>query len=370
MGPKPSRKRPAASDSLAAKRPAARQPSPGSQKVPDVLKGLQAYVVNLDRRPDRWKSFVDMASREVPWLLCERFPATDGTETQIPEEEVVSIWSTRHNAWYGDYSEWSFDAPDSQLHGQRWKWACEAESNDVWSFVDHGDGTGTVEKVAAKEALSVKKSDQRYKDGVDLFMSKGERGCASSHRRLWSLAASRSQPTLVLEDDVKLCSPKLRPNGKSDGKKFTARLAVALERAPADFDVLYLGWAGHRSGNSKHIAENLLAEADAVQEVLRRVEYVWTTVAYVVSQKGAQKLLAAATPLNQPVDNFMAWQAREGHLKSYVVLAEGDEDDLWNGGIVDQIDFQGDSNIKKSDGGDQGDDMDLFLVGNVKEPSS
>merc|ERR1711957_1165039 len=94
----------------------------------------------------------------------------------------------------------------------------------------------------------------------------------------------------------------------------------------------------------------------------RKAEYVWTTVAYVISQAGAKKLLAAAVPMNQPVDNFMAWEASQGRLKSYVALDEGDDDGLWAGGIVDQVDFQGDSDIQKSDGGVQGDDYKKFAV--------
>eukprot|EP00931_Biecheleriopsis_adriatica_P076302 TRINITY_DN5001_c0_g1_i1.p1 TRINITY_DN5001_c0_g1~~TRINITY_DN5001_c0_g1_i1.p1 ORF type:complete len:380 (-),score=84.12 TRINITY_DN5001_c0_g1_i1:24-1163(-) len=370
------RSRSARGGEVALKRPAsvAKRPSQRgstSQPVtPEVLKGLKAYVVNLDRRPDRWKQFSSMASRELPWLQCERFSASDGNKEPIPEDEVATTWSTKHNSLYGDYSEWNFDAPGTDLHGTRWKWACDADAEDeAWKFTEHDDDTGVVQKVSTGEEWRVIKSDQRYKDGVDLFLSKGERGCASSHRRLWAVAAQRSMPTLVFEDDVKLCSPKLRPRGKSNGKRFSSRLALALECAPADFDVLYLGWAGHRAGNLKHLKEQDLKLSPPVHDVLRRVEYVWTTVAYVISAAGAQKLLAAATPMNQPVDNFMAWEAREGRLKSFVVLEDGDEDELWNGGIVDQVDFQGDSNIKKSDGGDQGDDMELFVVGKVQEAS-
>merc|ERR1712087_705349 len=103
-------------------------------------------------------------------------------------------------------------------------------------------------------------------------------------------------------------------------------------------------------------------EPGQMSSVLRKAEYVWTTVAYVIWPKGARKLLELATPLDQPVDNFMAWQCREGRLDAYVMLDEGDEDDAWDGGIVTQMDFTGDSDIKKSDGGDQGDDPTEFLA--------
>jgi len=99
------------------------------------------------------------------------------------------------------------------------------------------------------------------------------------------------------------------------------------------------------------------------RKFIQKAEYVWTTVAYVLSQAGAKKLLAASNnSVNQPVDNFMANEASQGRLKSYVALDEADEDGTWAGGIVDQFDFQGDSDIKKSDGGHQGDDAAEFAA--------
>merc|ERR1712139_495313 len=153
--------------------------------------------------------------------------------------------------------------------------------------------------------------------------------------------------------------------GKSSGKIFSERLAKTLELAPRDFDVIYLGWSGWRGGHYRSGKSGPTDDApwnkDA-KKFLRKAEYVWTTVAYVITQQGAKKLLAAARPLNQPVDNFMAWEASQGRLNAYVVLDEGDNDGTWAGGIVDQHDFQGDSDIKKSDGGVQGDDSKEFAI--------
>ncbi|CAK0791707.1 unnamed protein product [Prorocentrum cordatum] len=43
----------------------------------------------------------------------------------------------------------------------------------------------------------------------------------------------------------------------------------------------------------------------------------------------------------------MAWEASQGRLNSYVVLDRGDADGQWEGGIVAQCDFLGDSDIKR-----------------------
>lgn len=92
-------------------------------------------------------------------------------------------------------------------------------------------------------------------------------------------------------------------------------------------------------------------------------------MAYVLWPQAAQKLLKAASPMNQPVDNFMAWECREGRLNAWVLLDKGDKDSTWAGGPAGQADFFGDSDILKSDGGDQGDDATAFLAKGSPEPA-
>uniref|UniRef100_A0A7S1FA01 Glycosyl transferase family 25 domain-containing protein n=1 Tax=Noctiluca scintillans TaxID=2966 RepID=A0A7S1FA01_NOCSC len=331
------------------------------------LKGLAAFVVNLDRRADRWTRCEGMLKKELPWLKYERFPASDGSKVEIPEAQIANVWNTKHNAVYGDYDEWVYDAPGTDLDGVFWKWPQDVKDDDPeWSFEEYEpeeeeDAEDDTEKASitnktTQETRKVKKVfAQRYLNpGLVQRMSGGERGCAHSHRRIWEVAAERAAPTLALEDDAQVVFDR-NELGMSSGKVFTERLVLAMREVP-DFDVLYLGWSGWRGGHFK------LREDEDEGEVVRQVEYVWTTVAYVVSQAGAKKLLAAACPMSQPVDNFMAWEASQGRLKSFVVLDEGDDDDSWAGGVVDQLDFQGDSDIQKSDGGIQGDDVKDFAV--------
>jgi len=202
-------------------------------------------------------------------------------------------------------------------------------------------------------------SAQDFSDpGVDYEFSPGERGCAHSHYRMWQHAAKAEGPTLILEDDVQLIFERTG-GGMSSGATFTSRFELGMrEAAKKEADVLYLGWSGHRDGNYKHHK----SARGRKNPVVRKAEYVWTTVAYVIWPKGAKKLLERAQPLNQPVDNFMAWECRENRLDAYVLLDEGDDDETWAGGIVNQLDFNGDSDIKKSDGGDQGDDPTAYLA--------
>jgi len=282
------------------------------------VKGLKGLLLGLERRPDRRQRCEDMLKAQVPWLEYEFFPATDGKKDTIPDDEVAKGWNTKNNSLYGAY-----------------------------------------EDVFEKDGTTLLHSKKEFEDpGVEYLFSPGERGCAHSHYRMWQRAAEAEGPTLILEDDVQLVFKRTK-GGKASGKTFTARLELGMqEAAKKSAEVLYLGWSGHRDGNYKYHK----AARGKKNPVIRKSEYVWTTVAYVLWPQGAKKLLELAKPMNQPVDNFMAWHCREGRLAAWVLLDEGDTDDTWAGGIVTQADFQGDSDIKKSDGGDQDDDPTAFLA--------
>eukprot|EP00746_Dinoflagellata_sp_MGD_P166371 gnl/MRDRNA2_/MRDRNA2_96206_c0_seq1.p1 gnl/MRDRNA2_/MRDRNA2_96206_c0~~gnl/MRDRNA2_/MRDRNA2_96206_c0_seq1.p1 ORF type:complete len:465 (+),score=131.67 gnl/MRDRNA2_/MRDRNA2_96206_c0_seq1:90-1397(+) len=305
-----------------AKKKIAKKPVPvvHVQEPSADVKELQALVINLERRNDRWERVSTHLKTELPWLSFERFYATNGQQTTIPDDEVAPKWNTKCNALYGEYED-TFAPDGTLLH-------------------------------AAKD----------FQDpGVEYLFSPGERGCAHSHYRIWQKAAESDKPTLVLEDDVKLNFDRTGGNGTCSGKIFTQQLNRGMQEARKNaggFDVLYLGWSGLRDGNFRY----LKGAKGRKSPIVRRVEYVWTTVAYVLWPEGAKKLLKAASPMNQPVDNFMAWEAREGRLNSFVLLDEGDQDHDWSGGVVDQYDFQGDSDVIKSDGGHQGNDPTAFLA--------
>jgi len=321
------------------------------RKPPGVLQNLKALVINLDRRPDRWTRCADMLKKETPWLEVERFSASDGTKMPIPESEVCTSWNTNRNAVYScDYDEWVYDIPGSKDDGIHWRWPKDEPKEDDPEFsLERGeDGVGAVlTNKLTQESWKMKLvfADRYRNPGQMLPMSGGERGCAHSHRRVWEVAAKRKSPTLVLEDDVQFVFERSEPKlGMYNGRLLKKRLCMALEEAPIDFDVVYLGWAGWRGGNF------YVWKKKDKGKVIRKAEYVYTTVAYVISPKAARKLLSLAGPIDQPVDNFMAWEASQGRLKSYVVADVRDTDDLWAGGIVDQYDFVGDSDVKKSDG--------------------
>jgi len=129
-----------------------------------------------------------------------------------------------------------------------------------------------------------------------LNLSDSERACAHSHVRAWQEIARQQvdQPTLVLEDDAVL------------SEDFADRLPQLLWQlqSNASADMLYIGYSE---------AESL---TEKVGDGLYRAPYLWTTIGYVLWPSAARKLLTML-PIDQPVDNFIAWQVKNGRLQAF-----------------------------------------------------
>mmetsp|Transcript_21095 Transcript_21095/g.59669 ORF Transcript_21095/g.59669 Transcript_21095/m.59669 type:complete len:272 (+) Transcript_21095:62-877(+) len=129
--------------SPAQKRKAAQAVAKPLVKAPAVLQGVEAVVINLDRRPDRWQGVQRSLAKQAPWLPASRLPAVDGAAAPPVDGDVSRKWST-------------------------------ARLSTLFFW---------------------------YKP-VTIRMSPGERGCCASHVAAWKLAARRQHPLLVLEDDA------------------------------------------------------------------------------------------------------------------------------------------------------------------------
>lgn len=218
-----------------------------------TLSDLKTVIVNLERRPDRLEGCAERLRQHCPDLTWTRFAATDGKQVCIPASEVVSSWNTARNCVY------------QRLRSKRKGW------NDLDSYKE-----------------------------IQLELSPGERGCASSHIRAWrqclELAEAHGpgseRPLLVLEDDA------------APTAEFQGVLTRALAVLPADAHLLYLGYsqaADWRCEISPDVVES---------------EYVWTTVGYVIWPAGA-RILLERLPVDQPVDNWLAGLNAAGDLKAY-----------------------------------------------------
>ncbi|KAJ1133696.1 hypothetical protein NDU88_000174 [Pleurodeles waltl] len=120
-------------------------------------------------------------------------------------------------------------------------------------------------------------------------LTKGEVGCFLSHFNIWQEIVERQLDTaLVFEDDVRF---------QAFFKRRLARLMEEITSAKLDWDLIYLG------------RKQVTTEPETPVEEVRNLviaDYSYWTLAYVISQQGAQKLLNA-DPLSRmlPVDEFL-----------------------------------------------------------------
>jgi len=162
--------------------------APLAVPLPNVLRDLDAIVINLDRRPDRMAGCAARLQAYCPWLRFSKFSACDGRQTVFSEAEVSNSWHTGRNVEY------------QMKRSIRKGW------NDIDSYQVR-----------------------------ELELSRGELGCSVSHIRAWrhclERAGAAQRPMLVLEDDA------------APTPEFTATLIRALAATPKDADVLYLGYS-------------------------------------------------------------------------------------------------------------------------------
>ena len=104
---------------------------------------------------------------------------------------------------------------------------------------------------------------------------------------------------LVLEDDAifdprgkSLRKSMTKHSKKLSKKSFMQRLKDIADKIPADFDICYLGYNGN-------------VEKKSVKKIFVKPIYVWGLHAYLLSPKGAAKLLTQL-PVSAPVDIFIA----------------------------------------------------------------
>ncbi len=157
------------------------------------------------------------------------------------------------------------------------------------------DGNALSEEDCARHAL--------LKPGARLY-TKGQIGCAASHRDLWLYAATTGRPLLVFEDDA-FCRNDLVP-----------QLNATLGRL-ARWDMLLLGYntdalvdlQGVLPGHVPPIVttahpsvHQLLAFAQSTDPVqTARLNSAFGLCAYLVSPTGARKLLTLFPMDNRPV---------------------------------------------------------------------
>jgi GR25 family glycosyltransferase involved in LPS biosynthesis len=124
----------------------------------------------------------------------------------------------------------------------------------------------------------------------------GAVGCSLSHFRAWEqLLAGGAPALLVFEDDAPIPAD------------FKPRLARVLRELPADWDMVQFqmtvwddakGCAPIEGQSPWHLCTALMG-----------------SYAYMISRKGAQKMLDRAYPIEMHVDAYMAYMSKMGHIR-------------------------------------------------------
>jgi len=237
-----------------------------------------AYVINLDRRPDRLEQMKQLLSTTNPRLLqrLERIEAVDGQKLSFDDEAVQRIVDART-------LERAKRAKELGIYS-----VVHDEDNLLVHFDDH--------------------------------FTEGAIACAMSHHE--ALMRVASHPTaewgLILEDDNSVVVPEV--------DRAIARL---LRQLPPDWDALYLGY--HHDDGKPHpdglrlasaaapVQDHRLASAEAaaaasvvevpVQEVYK---HCWGLFAWMVKKEAAQQLVEHLFPISTQVDGAISgWLVRE-----------------------------------------------------------
>jgi glycosyl transferase, family 25 len=124
-------------------------------------------------------------------------------------------------------------------------------------------------------------------------LSKGEVGCAMSHKLIYrQIIDKKIKTALVIEDDVFF------------DKKLVHFLKLA-DKFPKDLEVLLLGH--HRGGCDNVVARCSIwgqKKIDSKYMLMRPIELSYGTYGYCITNKGARKMLQNLTSIRLPIDHY------------------------------------------------------------------
>ncbi|MEK6734230.1 MAG: glycosyltransferase family 25 protein [Pseudomonadota bacterium] len=219
----------------------------------------KVYLINLDRSADRLKKMQEILdSIDLP-VKFTRFSAIDGMSLTIINEDTDEVLTGSE-----------IYANKLVLNGN-YKVICSVESQDYM----HGS---VVWNEFQNRAL-------------------GELGHACSSRKIWKeVVENKYNNVLVLEDDVFFV------------KNFSSLFSRSMDNAPRDFDILYLNLGNFGRAYKSDIENKYLQPIMSIFDQFiknpfwkQARRHVRSAKAYVVSAKGAKKLLECTKTLPEGV---------------------------------------------------------------------
>lgn len=117
-----------------------------------------------------------------------------------------------------------------------------------------------------------------------ITLTYGSVACAMSHYLIYQECKNQKKPFMIFEDDFVI------------GHDFDTKLNQALNHTDTNFDILYLGY-NNIPGFQKVIIDNVLSKPRGL---------ITGLYGYVLTPKGAAKIIKYVFPLNQQIDSSIS----------------------------------------------------------------
>lgn len=149
-------------------------------------------------------------------------------------------------------------------------------------------------------------------------LRQGAIGCALSNIFLWEkFLKTNNNMLLIMEDDIYFT------------KDFEIKLKNYIQHLPNNFDITQL-WAHPAQYKTRFL------KSPNINKYVKKGFGQYGTVAYIISKKGAIKLLKYCKPIYEPIDEMIKKQIEYGNVISYVPTQEiiqmpyAFESNIWN----------------------------------------
>lgn len=146
--------------------------------------------------------------------------------------------------------------------------------------------------VSLMTAYNIKNKVRRSHQEID---QGGAIGCSLSHFKAWESLLDSSAPALIIFEDDADVQPDFMP-----------RIKRVVAELPAQWDMVTF--------NNTMLAGTSSCKPIPSQEPLSACYNLMGSHAYMVSRRGAQRLLARAYPIEMHIDAYMAFMARMKHI--------------------------------------------------------
>lgn len=231
--------------------------------VEEKIDSLAAYVISLDRTPERYVNAKQQLDEHG--IKHAKFSAIDGFNVKIATGK-----------------------------------------NEVFSGKDLKEGLLEFKREEKKEyKISCQNKEFNYITGYKHSLTPGELGVTCSHLEIWQdIANKHLEYALILEDDI-----ILKPDAKQE-------LAKILDKLPNAWDIIFI----HLYAKKQKLIDNKDGVLNKIMPPTR--EPFYSLAAYLVSAHGAKALLQNSKTFTEEVDIKTSNLAKERKIKVFKTKKE------------------------------------------------